>query len=62
MAAGLGVTLGKITAISETTDGAWMPKMYVNAFASEPGQGGGQTSPELQPVILSVSVTYTLDA
>lgn len=61
MAQGLGVTLGKITAVSETTDGQWMPRMYVNAFESQPS-GGGQTSPELQPVILSVSVTYALDA
>lgn len=62
MAGGLGVTLGKITAISETTDGAWMPNMYVNAFESQPGQGGGRTSPELQPAILSVSVTYTIES
>jgi len=61
LAQGLGVTLGKITAVSETTDGAWMPNMYVNALETQRGSGGGATTPELQPAVLSISVTYALD-
>lgn len=62
MVEGLGAKLGKITAISETTEGSWMPQMYVNVSSSQSGGEGGQVSPELQPVVLSVSVTYALDA
>lgn len=63
MTQALGVTLGKVTALGENTGAGWMyygENGLANAVDLVPSKLVSSTTGTLQPLTLSVSVTYTL--